>query len=394
MRKLLRGRLELFHRVTLRARATRESLDDAPLLETGSEQGVAVRVAVEGHRTSAFAAASGGDETAVGWALERASRNRTWSTRSKECEWAEGNGKLRLDLDPGGPVQGAEALDRWLTGVLTDLGHGARGWVEAGLTIESLVNDLGLSAVRLRRRAWASLTGARIVTDVSGQIRTFVGEDLASLASGMSADRALFSPGDPMPAASEDAPLLLEPEAAATMARGLAQALHRDGSTLGLPVGPGWKLVQDPQAPDSPFAATFDDAGFEAGTRVLADGREVTGVTEGPGFLRRPSFRDPPEPLALNLVVTSEPQPPPASFLAVADLRIHGGEEGDWLLELQVRTRGAGKRAREETTRRFLRVRPEDLVKRVAAAVGRARPTAKGVNTPGLVLDGLRLAGG
>lgn len=382
--------IELFHRLSLRSRAARERLDAGPSLEAGEEEGIAVRVRDERGRSSGFAAATGGDERAVAWAVERACRLLSSRASATEGEsWARRDGRVLADLDAG-EMDSPESLDRWLAMAMSELDSVADGRVDAALTVECLVNDTGVRAVRIRRRVAARLAWRATGAGVVEAQRTFLAPDLAGLSRSLAAERALSEPSRTGAEGRGAVPLLLLPEAASVLIRGLVQLLHVERRSIGMPVGRAWKIAEDPLAPDSPFGATFDDAGFDARAIELADGRTVTAILDGPGLFRRPSFRDPPAPLPLNLRVRAEPEPAPERSTVVSGLRIHPVGEA-WLLELTAPP-PAGPAGGPEGARRFVRVEPAQLVLNVSAVTGEPRPTQRGVVTPGLILDGLRLS--
>lgn len=385
-----RGRpVELFLRSSRRVTATADRfrpLSPFDSLQIGLEEGVAIRVREDRTGASGFSAAAGADEAAVGWAVERAVLALGWCGRQGQGpEWAGGDGKIRVDVCAAGRPSSSE-LGHWLATTMADLGREvSSGSLDAALVVECIVNDLGVRAVRMRQRFVARFRFEPRKAEGRKRYRTFVGTDLSILG------RAIASAFEECPGESGQACpggdgfpfLLLLPNAAASLVRALVEALHSDRRTVGLPVGRGWVVAEDPLAPDAPFGASFDDAGFESRAVELADGRTVTGAIEGPGLLRRPSFRDPPGPLALNLRVKADPVPLPPRSLPVLDLRVLPAEDG-WLLEFTVggRAEAPGER------RRFAKSRPEELVLGVLGAVGEAQATWKGVVTPSLLLEG------
>lgn len=380
-----RGRpVELFHRLSLHSSAAREGL------EAGEEEGVAVRVRDERGRAVGFAATTGGEKDAVAWAVERACRllaSRAWTDEGES--WARREGKLLADLDSG-EVDPPESLDRWLTMATAELGSPGDGRVDAALTVECVVNDSGVRAVRVRRRVAARLAWPGAGPDSPGAWRTFLAADVAGLSLGLAAERGLPGSGRAGRYGAEPVPLLLLPEPASVLIRSLVQALHLEHRSIGLRVGPAWKIAEDPLAPDSPFGATFDDVGFDTRAIELADGRAVRAILKGPGLFRRPSFRDPPSRLALNLRVKAEPEAAPERFAVVSGLRIHPTDRG-WLLELTIHPPARSGDV-PVGAKRFARIEPEQLVLMVGAVVGRPRPTAQGVFTPGLILERLQPA--
>jgi len=89
-------------------------------------------------------------------------------------------------------------------------------------------------------------------------------------------------------------------------------------------------------------------------------------------------YREPPEPIATSLVVEPPPVDPPRGAIWADVARIHPLSAGSWLVEI-------------EPGPRFLRVHPLDLAGQCVGGVGEAVQSARGVTTPALVFDALRL---
>ena len=157
----------------------------------------------------------------------------------------------------------------------------------------------------------------------------------------------------------------------------LARALHGPGSPVGGRVGPGWRLVDDPLEDGVLHGGLFDDSGFPTARRALADGERIVGVIDGPGNLRRASFRDPPAPLPSGIRVETASAAPPARAIRVSSIVLHAHGSSDWTVEV------AGPAFRPG----FFRLPPRDLAKRCVAASGELQTDRRGIATPSLLLE-------
>src|SRR6185503_2901209 len=141
--------VEIFHRASARRRVALASRSSRPEIQEVMEEGIAVRVR-SGDRTGFAAAAAA--EAALPWALERARAGRTHAGPS-HVSWARGERSAIIDREELRMPE-VQELHAWLEGMGgEDLG--ARPWVEAACTVETLGSSLGLQASRTRTRAWA-----------------------------------------------------------------------------------------------------------------------------------------------------------------------------------------------------------------------------------------------
>ena len=93
----------------------------------------------------------------------------------------------------------------------------------------------------------------------------------------------------------------------------------------------------------------------------------------------RTSFRDPPTSFPAHLVVEATGESPPARCTRVAGLAVHPLAEGRWVLELDLGSGPAG----------FIETSPAELFRRCQAGIGPAHLSHRGVETPGLLFEGL-----
>jgi hypothetical protein len=171
----------------------------------------------------------------------------------------------------------------------------------------------------------------------------------------------------------------------------LVKALHIHEPERGFPVGPAWRVVDDPGHTMALFGGSFDDAGFATGRTPLADGQRAVGRIAGKGHFRRPSFRDRPIPMPSHLTVLAEGNgPPPTRGVLVTALTLHPLQPDHWMLEIDGAHLEDG-RPGPVLRSAIVAVSPMELVRRCAAAVGPARLSHLGVETPALVFDNLTL---
>jgi hypothetical protein len=145
----------------------------------------------------------------------------------------------------------------------------------------------------------------------------------------------------------------------------------------------------DPIHPKALVGGWFDDAGFPTRIRPLADGEGVVDTLDGPGLLRRGSFRDLPEPHPSCLVVAGKDGAYPDPAIHLLDLRIYACPPGSWLLE------GAGHVVRRGRSagvlpRVTIRTSPEKIAAGLVATAGAPVVVGSGVVSPALVVEGLR----
>jgi hypothetical protein len=215
-----------------------------------------------------------------------------------------------------------------------------------------------------------------------------VGRHLDEMASFGWSVPPIGGPAVPIGDAMTSRPVLLEPTAAAVLVRSLISELCGPGRPTRHPVGPGLRVNDDPAHPRGLSGGRFDDAGFPALRKPLADGGRFLGSYRGPGHLRRGSFRDRPVPGLATLVVGTGDTTVPAEVVRVPDLRIHVVTPGFWAVEPIAAWIEEGGEARP-VTRGVLRASPADLARRCKGALDAARLSANNTLTPALLLDGL-----
>ncbi|MBZ5638934.1 MAG: hypothetical protein LAO51_09295 [Acidobacteriia bacterium] len=345
-----------------------------------------------------FVACSGGGRDALDRALSLSRQALSQGTPEEEL-WATGTGEALLDLEPGLVLPGLTELATWLNEAVA-LGEKSMGgtgqvlgaaWVEAGLTVETLVAEGGLLAARSRGRVWAlAMVRNNGRTSLPERPKVLAARSLKEMATdgwAISKDR------DALRAASGRAPdvgdLAITGDAAALLVASLVNRLHGSGAMAGQTVGRAWRVRDDPWDPAGLAGGRFDDAGFPTSLLVLADGSSVVGRLGLRGHLRRPSFRDLPTPMFTTLRVEGMNDPMPGGGFRAAGLRIHRLEADRWILDLEGswihRGRPAGGLERLQ-----LGVRPQDLVARCTGSTGQAVGHANGVVTPTLVFEGIR----
>lgn len=395
------GELELFHRASVVLRVGRTDKSDPVLRGIGREDGVAVRIVRSGRGDERFAAASGSGSRSLRWALENA---RSLGSRGAggARPWAAGPVELS-DREEVDRLPSPAELSSWLARSWERLRSGPAvgglvepesGWVEAAATVECLVGSGGLAAVRTRTRAWAMARMRALDPAVRAPRPLFVAsrrwDRLPECGWAAAAKERLWSGGALAGSWGGRSNVTFTPEAAALLVAGLVRALHTGAGSSAIPVGPGWSVADDPLGPASLFGAQFDDAGFPTRRRTLADGERGTGAVAGPGTLRRPSFRDPPQELPFQPVLEAGEEDPGDHGLRVSELAIHPLPDGSWVLECDgILRRGAewGPLVRGG----LISTRPATLVRSCAARVGPARPSHRGVLTPALRFEGLRV---
>ena len=368
-------RLELYARIAVRTRVLREVPDGPLVVETGRDEGLAVRSRDDGGRVR-FAATSGIGPAAVRAALAESARSpgivveRPWCTVSSEV--------LRDHATPTTSPSPSE-LGSWLE--QADPGDGPV-WVEHGRTVEALVADEALRATRARDRVWAvgqthsggeerpRMLAARTLDELpSGFVRTkrVVGADPVELSDAL---RGL--------------PMVLEPPESGVLLLALATALRDSGRIEPIPVGRGFRVAEDPHHPRGLAGGTFDDAGFPTRYKVLADGHFASVAPRAAGDLRRDSFRDPPRPAFGTLVVADGEETVPDQGIVIDGFRIHRTAPDRWLLEIDGTLAGDGRRLEKS----YAAIRPLDWVRRICGAVGEAHACPNGVVAPTLLIDG------
>jgi len=391
--------IELYHRTSTVHRVAREAGGVAPETQAGREEGIAVRLRSRRDRSPRFAASSGGDARAVGWAVERASASHGGDLEGPG--WAAGRGDARLDRDAVVERVTDEDLAVWLDQVwerATAATKSApfplsRAWVEVGTTLETWVAHGGLRASRARMRAWAvAIPGGPTRNASLSRPAVIAARSWSALREmdwqGILEDR-VWRVDAAEPARSARLPVLFSPEATSTLATALIKAVHSSDEALGKPVGSGWRVQDRPRTPEVLLGSAYDDCGFGTSDRVLADGDRIQGSIGGPGCFRRPSFRDPPRPEHSELVVAhSEPGHLPPRTVLAATIKIHPLDTGQWIVQFEggVLTHGEPAGA---ITAGFVKATPHQLVERCLAGYGPVRQSYLGIQTPALLFDSL-----
>lgn len=384
------SRVEIYRRRSERLRSGVASDRATSESNVGSEQGVAVRVELADGRIGFGACSGDGDRSlvvALGDAVVAAS-----PPSSPPPAWESGRAARRSDRMVWEPFPDRDRLGKWLDGALdregSETNPGERPTavrVETAWTVETLVADGGPEAERSRQRAWAIAwfdrphgSGAREVVRTTAALRL---DDLDPNWWIDPIER--LAPPNRGPGRDGGA-VVIAPEGAAMLAGAITQMLHGDPRAIGLGVGPGWCVTEDPLAPSALFGGLFDDAGFPTGRTELADGRQVVGTIGCQGWLRRGSYREPPVATPNNLLLTPLRIAPPDGATWVETIRIHPLGGGEWILEIEPWPAG-----KKEPATRFHRTRPLELARRCVGGVGEPRQTMRGVRTPALVFDGL-----
>lgn len=388
-------RVELFHRAAWRVRVARTGIE-RPRVSVGREEGVALRLRdPEGRREGFAASACGPSGMPLDWLLERAGETAGPTT----APWREEPARM-VDEDPDATLPAAAELEAWLSRALASLEHArpttdsvtarATAWVESALTIESLVHDGGLSASRSRVRVWASASHRDwCLPDAPERPHVLAArrlEDLDAASWAQALDAT--ADGARSPSRASESPLAFQPEAAAALVSILVPILHGPGAVIGAGVGPGWSLADEPRNPSALVGGTFDDVGFAADRCILADGGAVRAALAGPGRLRRPSYRDRPEPGPSLLVVSERERAVPDGAWRIRSARTSPVDGRSWLVEIDG-LGGAGAIVRGGR----VVATPERLAAACTGSFGRPRHAAWGVVTPGLILEGLRVEG-
>jgi hypothetical protein len=147
-------------------------------------------------------------------------------------------------------------------------------------------------------------------------------------------------------------------------------------------------VSDDPERRGALFGGSFDDAGFLTERRPLA-GFPESRRADGPGWFRRPSYREEPRASPSCLFVEPPAAEPPRDGVLVTTLRVHPlGRE--WAIAIEGCLLDEGVPV--ATLRPgIVRADPADLVRGCAGGVGPVRESYRGVATPALRFDDCRL---
>ena len=366
----------------------------------GQEEGIALRLH-DGHEV-VFAAAAGSDERNLRWLLDRATHG-YGPQLTGDRPWASGARHRLEDCDDSVALPSSEEIQAWLHRGLARLTKGgsafgrrfvaARAWVEAASTVECWVADGGLVAIRTRVRAWAGVHPRVRIGPATREARPMIvasrrWADLEHDGWEILAGDRFRVAGRPAAPRAMKCPVLFSPEASATLVLALVRSLHGPGQRLDRPVGPGWKVIDDPLDPRALMGGSFDDACFPTEPRMLADGRTSVGLAEGPGCNRRSSYRDAPASRPSHLVVEPGDGTPPARAVLAATVALHPLTARNWIIEFEGGLLDSGQPG-PTIERGFISTTPENLVQRCAAALGAVRDAYLGVRTPALLFDDL-----
>ena len=341
--------LELFVKLAMRRRVTRDALGGGSSSASALESGLAVRSFFSSHGVAGFASSSGLSSDALDWVVDTACANRG-NTSASAPAVGFGVPELREDLDPASDLPDEVTL----THALKERPHAQ--WVEAGTTIEILVGIDGWVAARRRHRLWAFLETPE--------------PHLVAQRGWKDWERLL----DVEPDATGE-PLILSPRAAAPVVAALASAFHSPESSRPAQIGAGWALADQPGHPYGLTGGSFDDAGFPTTDRVLAGNGSWLGAVGGPGSYWRGTFRQAPKESFSNLVVSpAEAQTRPLPAAPVGRCRVMRLSPDVWVLELG---------------RKWVRVHPAELLAACSEFLGTPQVTSEGPIVPAMVLTGL-----
>ena len=363
--------VELFAKVAVRTRVTRDPSRLSARSDRALESGLALRAFRARHNHAGFAAASGFSQEVLRWVVDTACAFGAQAPVSAP-RVSDSLAEERWDLDASVALPGEAAL----TNALLTRPH--LEWIEAGTTVEVLIGTEGWLAVRRRHRVWA--LNADPEASLVAQ-RGFEGWE--RLLDG-SRDDSSKSQGS-----SNDPDLVFTPDAAAPVVAALVTAFHGPDAVPMNAAGIGWRVSDEPNRHDGLAGGSFDDAGFPTTARELAADGVWVGRLEGPGTFRRASFREPPTESATNLFVPSGSTEITGKGTAIAErCQILRPSAGIWVMEIDVSDPSGGGGAE----RRWIRVKPESLLAACAERLGRSTVTSSGPIVPALRLEGL--AGG
>lgn len=360
---------ELYVKSALRIRATRAVEGERTTRDRVLESGIAVRAWRVGMDTAGFAAASGHSPGPLRWVVDRACSYHAQTSPAAPSA-LDALPEVRSDLDPALPLPDLEELSDAV------VARPHVRWAEAGETAEVLVSPRGWMTVRRRWRFWALTEGAAPRMAAQRGL-----ENWGTLLDG------LTERGCPPTQTVEGGPgrLLLTPDAASPVVAALTMAFHGPGSDRQPHCGEGWCVADEPTHPEGLSGGSFDDAGFPASARVLAEDGGWVGCLSGPGNYRRSSFREPPIESLSNLVFrkadSSLVGEPPGEV--VTRCRVLRLSPVLWVLEMTMAAASG-----DDGRTRWLRIGPRDLLSRVIGGFGALRVTAEGPITPAIILRG------
>ncbi len=364
-----KSRVELYVKASFRRRLERGSIGVAPLIAQVFESGIAVRAFPRRGDRAGFGASSGLTSEAVRWVVDTAcsGRDRVTASTPSSSNLPAGD---RWDLDRVPPPIDELALIESLAN------FPQVRWAEEGTTVEILVGLDGWLAGRRRHRFWACRDGGQ--TRLAAQrgtvgwdklLDTLCAHQTSGLANGGGSERGL----------------ILTPDAAAPLVAALVARMHMSADGAGEALGAGWSLNDDPLRNDGLTGGSFDDAGFPSGLKPLAVDGIWVGQLNGPGHLRRASYREPPTDSATNLVMESQGATSQATHdLIATSCRVIKASDQLWVLEL-----GSTESGAKNTGKRWLRINPEALVGSCSARLGAQVVTASGPIVPSLRFSGL-----
>lgn len=378
-------RSELYHRMAEAVRVARTGPEAETSERVGSEEGMAIRLWLAGETGYRFAATTGSGRAQVDQLVRRALD--APGPVSTTAETRPPTDRPLLDHDEVPPLPSPGELTSRLEDGLAIFRDSRRtgeatepdqAWVEVASTVETWAADGRPVASRTRRRGWALLrpappTGASDSPRpslVASRSWERLALDRWSEARGRSVTAEEVSPA----ATNRRIPLLFDTEASATLVLALVRSVHTGAGATGSGVGPGWRVLNAPDATNALFGGSFDDAGVGTARTVLADGRRLVGRIDGDGQLRRPSFRDLPRPLPSHLIVDPPERVEAPDALRVGAISIDPLPTGEWVLDLG----GA-----------FVTTAPEEMLRCCVAGVGAERSSHRGVVTPALLFEGL-----
>jgi len=391
-------RFELYHRASTAIRVVRRGSSDRDEVRVGCEDGVAARLQVRGEPLVRFAAASGGGETSVRESIELATEG-PGSAPAVAEEWIE-PGERRIDRDPDARLPSPASLASWLECALAALGPDSGGvaydaaWVEVASTVESWVLDGKPCSSRVRTRGWAllrlksqpaALRSPRPLVLAARSWRNLSREGWSELQ-----EARQLPQGASLGGPERRLPVLFSPETSAVLVQALVRAIHGYPRSSPFEVGPGWRVHDAPDDTEALFGGDFDDIGADARCLTLADGSTAIGRIHGAGHLRRPSFRDRPRSSPSHLRVEPLETVRAGDALRVSRLSLHPLPSGRWILDIDGALLSGGAPG-PVAAGGMVSTTPEELVQKCVAGCGAAVLSHRGVRTPALLFDGLRV---